>query len=153
MKMLEENSFNSLTRELDRLNCSAFHLNNLACLNLMVGKANLAGFQFSEAARIHSEAVALKMDKSKLDTRHHVKLCEIQYNLSVAHLHCGRIAEAFDILLTLATDIKSPFRTNPQVWLHLAETAVTKVKASASNAMESYQDLLQVGKKILGLGL
>lgn len=79
-----------------------------------------------------------------MSLKYHIKLCEIQYNLSLAHLHCGGMTEAFNILLSLATDPKSPLRTSAQVWLHLAETAIANVQAGSSNAMETFGDLLQV---------
>ena len=108
-------------------NASSMYSNNLGCINVMLGKANLGIFYLDRALNQH--VAFMEKEGLKKDSLLRIKKAEILYNIGLALLHAGRPRQAFDILVQTIPD----FANNPSLWLHLAECYVSSNRPDGSS--------------------
>ncbi|XP_052063394.1 CCR4-NOT transcription complex subunit 10-like [Mytilus californianus] len=103
--------------------------NNMGCIHFYLRKHHLGAFYFRKAIQEnenalrditrgaeHNKNLSGKPLHSIGMSRHY----ELLYNMGIQMLHCGKPVAAFDCLV----EAVQVFRTNPRLWLRLAECCI-----------------------------
>ncbi|XP_076248278.1 CCR4-NOT transcription complex subunit 10 isoform X2 [Calliopsis andreniformis] len=135
---------------------AVLYYNNMACIHLAMGKANLACFYLRKA--LHENKCAIEGVQAKdsdplssqpLYTLGGNKHYELIYSLGVSLLHAGQASAAFDCFMEAA----QWYHNNPKFWLRVAECCIYHYKPTNEvdfNIPKRRKDLVQ---KVVGTGI
>lgn len=155
MKLLSSATIENLDFKLHGESSAVLYYNNIACLNLAMGKPNLACLYLQKALHENKcavESVQVKdtdpLFSQSLYTLGGNKHYELMYSLGVSLLHAGQASKAFDCF----TEAAQRLHNNPKLWLRMAECCIYNHKYSNKvdfNIPKRRKDLVQ---KVIGTG-